>query len=145
MKNRVFILLLWLFCSCDISKKTTKQPNVIFILVDDLGWKDLGYSGSEFYETPNLDEFSKESFEFTSAYAASSVCSPTRASIMTGKHPARVNITDWIPGVDPKNKPLLGPKDLHQLPLNETTIAEKLRDNGYKTFYAGKWHLGSEG
>lgn len=145
MKNKVFVFLMCLFFSCDLPEKKIKQPNVIFILVDDLGWKDLGYSGSEFYETPNLDKFSKESFEFTSAYAASSVCSPTRASIMTGKHPARVNITDWIPGVDPKNRPLLGPEDLHQLPLIETTFAEKLKDIGYKTFYAGKWHLGSEG
>ena len=145
MKKIFFLLLVFLYNSCGYKDKSDVPPNVIFILVDDLGWKDLGYSGSEFYETPNLDKFSKESFEFTSAYAASSVCSPTRASIMTGKHPARVNITDWIPGVDPKNRPLLGPKDLHQLPLNETTVAEKLRDNGYKTFYAGKWHLGSEG
>ena len=128
MKNKVFVFLMCLFFSCDLPEKKIKQPNVIFILVDDLGWKDLGYSGSEFYETPNLDKFSKEGFEFTSAYAASSVCSPTRASIMTGKHPARVNITDWIPGVDPKNKPLLGPEDLHQLPLIETTFAEKLKD-----------------
>ena len=74
-------------------------------MVDDLGWKDLGYSGSDFYETPNIDKLKNVSFEFTS-YAASSVCSPTRAAIMTGKHPARINITDWIPGVDPKNRPL---------------------------------------
>ena len=131
--------------SCIYNDKSDVPPNVIFILVDDLGWKDLGYSGSDFYETPNIDKLKNVSFEFTSAYAASSVCSPTRAAIMTGKHPARINITDWIPGVDPKNRPLLGPEDLHQLPLEEETIAEKLKQNGYKTFYAGKWHLGSEG
>ena len=132
--------------SCNpINKSMNKKPNVIFILVDDLGWNDLGYTGSNFYESPNIDALSEDSYEFLTAYAASSVCSPTRASIMTGKHPARVNITDWIPGVDPKNRPLLGPTDFHQLPLEETTIAEKLKANGYKTFYSGKWHLGSEG
>ena len=83
---------------------------MIFILVDDLGWNDLGYSGSTFYETPNIDKLSKESFQFTNAYAASPVCSPTRASIMTGKHPARVNITDWIPGLDPQTELFWGQK-----------------------------------
>ena len=82
---------------------------------------------------------------FTSAYSASPVCSPTRASIMTGKHPSRVNITDWIPGNDPKNKKLLGPKDNHELALSELSLAEVLKQNNYKTFFAGKWHLGDEG
>ncbi|MAU62878.1 MAG: arylsulfatase [Flavobacteriaceae bacterium] len=142
MKKFFLIVLIFIFSACS---KTDPKPNVIFILVDDLGWNDLGYTGSKFYESPNIDKLSNDSFEFHTAYAASSVCSPTRASIMTGKHPARVNITDWIPGVDPKNRPLLGPQDLHQLPLDETTIAEKLKQSGYKTFYAGKWHLGSQG
>ena len=121
------------------------KPNVIFILVDDLGWNDLGYTGSKFYESPNIDTLSNYSFHFTNAYSASPVCSPTRASIMTGKHPSRVNITDWIPGNDPKDKPLLGPKDLDALPLEEITIAEELKSSGYNTFYVGKWHLGSKG
>ena len=146
MKKILILCISFLLFSCNSKQKnTTKKPNVIFILVDDLGWNDLGYTGSDFYESPNIDSLSKDSFEFLTAYAASPVCSPTRASIMTGKHPARVNITDWIPGVDPKNRPLLGPTDLHQLPLEETTIAEKLRESGYKTFYSGKWHLGSQG
>ena len=121
------------------------KPNVIFILVDDLGWNDLGYTGSKFYESPNIDTLSNYSFQFTNAYSASPVCSPTRASIMTGKHPSRVNITDWIPGNDPKDKPLLGPQDLDGLPHEEITIAEELKSSGYNTFYIGKWHLGSEG
>ena len=121
------------------------KPNVIFILVDDLGWNDLGYTGSKFYESPNIDTLSNYSFHFTNAYSASPVCSPTRASIMTGKHPSRVNITDWIPGNDPKDKPLLGPQDLDALPLEEITIAEELKSSGYNTFYVGKWHLGSKG
>ena len=134
-----FILLLF---SCS---KPPNNPNLLFILVDDLGWTDVSYNGSDFYETYNNDRLSLTSMLFFNAYAASSVCSPTRASIMTGKHPARVNITDWIPGLDPKNKLLLGPVDRNELPLEETTIAEVLRDNNYSTFYTGKWHLGSEG
>ena len=114
-----FLFILFIAIGCNSIKPT---PNVVFILVDDLGWNDLGYSGSKFYETPNIDALSSESFQFTNAYSASPVCSPTRASIMTGKHPARVNITDWIPGVDPKNKLLLGPKDLDYLPLELSLI-----------------------
>ena len=122
-----------------------KKQNFVFILVDDLGWTDLGYSGSTFYETPNIDALSNTSILFTNAYASGSVCSPSRAAILTGKHPARVNITDWIPGNDPHNEKLIGPADLNELPLEEITLAEVLRNNGYKTFFAGKWHLGAQG
>ena len=134
-----------MFYSCTNHSNEVITPNVIFILVDDLGWNDLGYTGSEFYESPNIDTLSNYSFHFTNAYSASPVCSPTRASIMTGKHPSRVNITDWIPGNDPKDKPLLGPQDLDALPLEEITIAEELKSSGYNTIYVGKWHLGSQG
>ena len=113
--------------------------------MDDLGWKDLSCYGSSFYETPNIDRLADMGFRFSQAYAAHPVCSPTRAAIMTGKHPTRLNITDWIPGQNPQNRKLLGPTDLHALPLEETTLAEALRDQGYKTFFAGKWHLGDEG
>ena len=141
MRKSLCLLPLFLFLmSC-----AEKKQNFVFILVDDLGWTDLGYSGSTFYETPNIDALSKKSIQFTHAYSSGSVCSPSRASIMTGKHPARLNITDWIPGNDPKNQMLLGPKDLDELPLEETTLAEALKANGYKTFFAGKWHLGSQG
>jgi hypothetical protein len=78
--------------------QTARPPNFLFILIDDMGWRDLGYSGSEFYETPNIDRFARESVSFTNAYAACPVCSPTRASILTGQYPARLQITDWIPG-----------------------------------------------
>ncbi|MBD3386446.1 sulfatase-like hydrolase/transferase, partial [candidate division KSB1 bacterium] len=77
---------------------TRRRPNIVFILVDDLGWKDLGCYGSTFYETPNIDRLAAEGMRFTDAYAACPVCSPTRASIMTGKYPARLGLTDWIPG-----------------------------------------------
>jgi arylsulfatase A-like enzyme len=128
-----------------LAAEEKRPPNVVFILVDDLGWMDLGCYGSSFYETPHLDRLAAAGMRFTDAYTSCPVCSPTRASIMTGKYPARLNITDWIPGDDPKNRKLLGPQDLHQLPLEETTIAETLKTHGYKTFLAGKWHLGGEG
>lgn len=101
--------------------------------------------GSDFYETPNIDMLSFNSTIFNTAYSASPVCSPTRASIMTGKHHVRVNITDWIPGVDPKDKYLIGPEDNHQLPTEEISIGEILQSNGYETIYSGKWHLGGPG
>jgi len=136
----LFIVLIMSACQKHIQKQ-----NFVFILVDDLGWTDVSYNGSEFYETPHLDKLSKESIQFTNAYAGASVCSPTRAAIMTGLHPARVNITDWIPGRNDDGNRLVGPQDLNELPLAELTIAERLKDAGYSTFFAGKWHLGSEG
>ena len=122
-----------------------RPPNFVFILVDDLGWTDLGCSGSKFYETPNIDALAKQGVRFTDAYAASPVCSPTRAAIMTGKHPARLGITDWIPGLRPPGRKLVGPPIPDHLPLDEVTIAEALKQAGYATFIAGKWHLGGEG
>ena len=123
-----------------------KQINFLFFLVDDMGWADIGANGSRFHETPHIDRLAKSGMRFTQGYAAGSVCSPTRASIMTGKHPVRVDITDWIPGQSnqPTN-PLLHPEDRNSLPLEEVTIAEVLKQNGYQTFFAGKWHLGKEG
>lgn len=125
--------------------RATYKPNVVFILVDDMGWKDLGCYGSTFHETPHIDALAAGGVRFTDAYAASPVCSPTRASILSGKHPARVHITDWIPGNDPKNRPLLGPQDQHELPLDELTLGEAFKAAGYATGYIGKWHLGDKG
>ena len=122
-----------------------RKPNFVFFLVDDLGWKDLGCYGSTFYDTPNLDRLAASGMRFTDAYAACPVCSPTRASIMTGKYPARLGITDWIPGQRPKNRKLLAPPIHNQLALEEVTIAEVLKEAGYRTFFAGKWHLGGQG
>ncbi|MBT6659932.1 MAG: sulfatase [Verrucomicrobia bacterium] len=123
-----------------------KQTNFLFFLVDDMGWADIGANGSTYHETPNIDRLAKSGMRFTQGYAAGSVCSPTRASIMTGRHPVRVDITDWIPGqANRPANPLLHPEDRSHLPLEETTIAEALKEHGYQTFFAGKWHLGDKG
>ncbi len=128
--------------------QTTEQPtrpNVVFLLVDDLGWSDLRCTGSTFYQTPNVDRLAAEGVRFTNAYAACPVCSPTRASILTGRYPARLNLTDWIPGHDHPEAKLVVPQFNQQLPLEEVTIAEVLRDAGYATAAIGKWHLGNKG
>lgn len=137
----IFFGLLFTLPSSAI-QEPKKKKNVVFILVDDLGWRDLACYGSNFYESPNIDRLAAMGKLFTSAYSPNPVCSPTRAAILTGRYPSRIGITDWIPGHDPKNKPLIGPKDLNELPLEEVTFAEVLKDEGYKTFFAGKWHLG---
>lgn len=128
------------------ASEATAHPNIVFILADDLGWKDLGCYGSTFYETPNLDKLAAEGIKFTRAYAACCVCSPTRASIMTGKYPARLGLTDWLPGQQPRRyQKLLRPPLPDHLPLEEFTIAEAMKQGGYATCFIGKWHLGGEG
>ena len=131
------------------SNSVAEQPtNFVFFLVDDLGWADLGCFGSEYHETPNIDALAASGMRFTNGYAACPVCSPTRASIMTGRHPVRVDITDWIPGSATSrayNPRFQHVDDRGELALEETTIAEALHANGYSTFFAGKWHLGGEG
>ncbi len=124
------------------------RPNVVFILADDFGWSDVshavgyGYGGSDYYETPNLDRLAAQGMRFTDAYAACPVCSPTRASIMTGKYPARIHLTDWINGHERPNAKLKIPDWTHYMKLEEVTIAEALREAGYATCHVGKWHLG---
>jgi arylsulfatase A len=121
------------------------KPNIVLFLVDDLGWSDLGCYGSSFYETPRIDQFAREGIMFTNAYAACHVCSPTRASILTGKYPATIHLTDFLPGRRefPFQKFLNAEINQH-LPYEEQTIAEVLQENGYKTAIIGKWHLGDE-
>lgn len=146
----VTLSLLVLMAATNRQPPPAKKPNFIFILVDDLGWTDVGAFGSTFYETPNIDSLTAKGVKFTNAYAACPVCSPTRASIMTGKYPARLYTTDWFGAPQPttvgkhwtKNKPLLPAAYEENLPLSEITLAETLKNNGYRTFFAGKWHLG---
>ncbi len=128
-----------------LPRLSAEKPNFLFILIDDLGWTDLGCYGSEFYETPRIDALAASGVRFTDAYAASPVCSPTRAAIMTGRYPSRVDITDWIPGAVAKEPKLLAPEDRDNLAHSEVTLAEAFKEKGYQTFYAGKWHLGDEG
>ena len=129
--------------------KVGRPPNVVFILADDLGWRDLSCQGSTFYETPNIDRIGHEGIRFRNGYAACQVCSPSRAAIMTGKSPARIKITDYIGAPSgtqwKRNTKLLPAFYQRNLPDQEVTLAEAFRAAGYQTFFAGKWHLGSQG
>jgi arylsulfatase A-like enzyme len=153
--NRLFVLLLlalFPLSTSAVAANAKRPPNIVVFLVDDLGATDLGCFGSTFYETPNVDRLAREGMRFTSAYAACPVCSPTRASMMTGRYPQRTGITDYInprggnqPSGWARNTRLLPAAYSDHLALDEFTIAEALRGVGYKTFFAGKWHLGGNG
>jgi len=130
MKIRLATIALTLLTAC---LHSASKPNIVFLLVDDLGWTDFGCFGSDLYETPNIDKLCAEGMKFTNGYAACTVCSPTRAAVMTGKYPVRTGITNWISGPTMR---------LHH---EETTLAEALRDGGYQTWHVGKWHLAPRG
>lgn len=140
-----FGVVVMVLTACNtISDKAKVKPNVVFILVDDLGWKDVGCFGSDFYQTPNVNKLAQSGVRFLNGYAACTVCSPTRASIMTGKYPARLNCTDWIEGhVKPYAK-LKVPDWTMYMDTSEVTLAEVFKQNGYATAHIGKWHLGED-
>jgi arylsulfatase A len=127
-----------------VSFASDAKPNVVLILADDLGWTDLACFGSDLHETPSLDQLARDGMKFTQNFSACTVCSPTRAALMTGKYPARLHITDWIPGMMPDNPKLLVPNWTKFLPLPEVTLAEVFKAAGYTTATIGKWHLGGE-
>ncbi len=137
-------LLVFSFILVHFSSLAEKPLNVVFFLIDDLGWMDIGANGSNYYKTPHIDQLAKEGVRFTNGYAACNVCSPTRAAIMAGKYPARLLLTQWLPSGrwDAKKNKLQEARYLSNLPLEEFTVAEALREGGYKTAFMGKWHLG---
>lgn len=168
MNRRSFLKLLGMGAVSSLvgesrAARRNNRPNVVLVLVDDMGWTDLRCYGSRYYDTPNVDRLCAGGMKFTQGYAACAVCSPTRASIMTGRYPARVGVTDWIhfhdprakdaaaagrnpEGYDPpRNRKLLTPVCKFWLEHEEVTIAEVLKDLGYVTCHVGKWHLGPKG
>lgn len=142
------------------SAAVADKPNVVLILVDDMGWVDTACYGSRYFETPNIDRLATQGMKFSQGYAACAVCSPTRASIMTGRYPARLGVTDWIRGRHQYGKPypdknpsgyeggpdreVLCPENALWLELDEITLAEQLKPAGYATCHVGKWHLGPD-
>jgi len=153
MRILLGLILICTGCINPNEKSDKNFPNLVLIVADDLGWRDLNCYGNEMVNTPNLDQMAADGIMFTNAYASASICSPTRASLLTGKNPITVDITDYIPGKQYEKQQrglqvtdkYLAPEFNHQLPLEETTMAEILKHHGYTSASIGKWHLGGDG
>ena len=147
--TRLALATLCLALSTCLTTSQAARPNVVLILIDDMGLHDLGVEGSTFYESPNIDKLARGGMRFTQGYATCRVCSPSRASIQLGQFTARHGITDWIgarTGMDWKRDDRVLPAEyVHHLPHEDVSLAEAMREGGYQTFFAGKWHLGDEG
>ena len=143
--KKLFLLFALALAATASAATPPQKLNVVLILADDLGWTDIAPFGSDLHETPALDQLARDGMKFTQNYSACTVCSPTRAALMTGKYPARLHITDWIPGSMPDNPKLLVPDWTKYLPLEETTLAKVFKAAGYATASIGKWHLAKVG
>jgi len=147
-----YLLITWLFVfaaafAAERADAKSQKPNVILFLIDDFGWAVLNVTGSTFYETPNVNQLAAEGVLFTDAYAASPVCSPTRASIMSGKYPSRIGMS-YLAGTSGARGPnyrLIPPDVVGNVPHEDITLPEALREHGYITAHIGKWHLQGHG
>src|SRR6476469_9093350 len=137
---RLLLAAVFVIAAANPLHAADRPPNVVLILIDDMGFTDLSCCGSLFYETPNIDRLAASGMRLTHGYSACTVCSPTRAAVMTGKYPARLHITDWIAGHQRPYAKLKVPEWRMYLPHEEITIAETFKANGYATCHIGKWH-----